>query len=140
MFELAPYRYAPLLESQIRLLTILPGSLYQDLECRLSHVDHDQTSSKGQKNANPSYKALSYVWGDPKAVSWIILDDVLVGVTKDLHHALRHLRHASEPRQFWVDALCINQNDVLEKTEQIKKMKQIYSQADQVIMWLGEAA
>ena len=37
----------------------------------------------------------------------------------------------------WADAICINQNDVLEKNHQVQYMKSIYSSADRVIVWLG---
>lgn len=53
---------------------------------------------------------------------------------------LRHLRFKEVERTLWIDALCINQDDVDERTEQVQKMRRIYSLADQVLAWLGEAA
>jgi hypothetical protein len=43
------------------------------------------------------------------------------------------------PLTLWIDALCIDQNDEAEKTEQVQQMQQIYSQATSVITWLGPA-
>jgi hypothetical protein len=40
---------------------------------------------------------------------------------------------------FWADAICINQDDILERNHQVNLMSKIYSQADLVITWLGEA-
>ena len=37
----------------------------------------------------------------------------------------------------WVDALCINQNDAQERSEQVRNMRQIYSRADEVFSWVG---
>ena len=37
----------------------------------------------------------------------------------------------------WVDALCINQQDIPERNDQVKKMCRIYSKASCVLIWLG---
>ncbi|TGO27175.1 hypothetical protein BPAE_0046g00380 [Botrytis paeoniae] len=37
----------------------------------------------------------------------------------------------------WVDAICINQNDVIEQGIQVKRMGMIYSSAETVIVWIG---
>jgi hypothetical protein len=37
----------------------------------------------------------------------------------------------------WYDALCINQDDVLEKNHQVALMSEIYSKASNVAIWLG---
>ncbi|EGX95782.1 ankyrin and HET domain protein [Cordyceps militaris CM01] len=46
---------------------------------------------------------------------------------------VRH--HRSKP--IWIDAICVNQNDVLERNIQVSMMTQIYGQAQSVIIWLG---
>ncbi|KAJ4362571.1 hypothetical protein N0V83_010665 [Neocucurbitaria cava] len=38
----------------------------------------------------------------------------------------------------WVDAVCINQNDGLEKAAQVMMMQDIYQKAERVVVWLGE--
>ena len=45
----------------------------------------------------------------------------------------------SAGRKLWVDALCINQADLAERLQQVIIMGSIYSQAERVILWLGEA-
>jgi hypothetical protein len=59
-----------------------------------------------------------------------------IRITKNLYHALQHLRGTSD-QLLWIDQLCINQVNAAEKMDQIKKMSQIYSQAHCVLVWLG---
>jgi hypothetical protein len=40
---------------------------------------------------------------------------------------------------FWIDAICINQDDVPERNKQVLRMRDIYSLADTVQVWLGKA-
>jgi hypothetical protein len=40
----------------------------------------------------------------------------------------------------WVDAICINQRNSEERTQQVRLMAKIYSKAHRVIVWLGEEA
>lgn len=47
-------------------------------------------------------------------------------VTYNLEVALQQLRHAERERILWVDALCINQENDLEKSEQVRPMGRIY--------------
>ncbi|OBT93614.2 hypothetical protein VE01_08081 [Pseudogymnoascus verrucosus] len=61
-------------------------------------------------------------------------------VTENLENALRHVRLPDKTITLWVDALCINQSDELEKSEQVGQMHEIYSRAASVLAWLGPAA
>ena len=58
----------------------------------------------------------------------------------NLYQALRRLRWFRDPRLIWVDAICINQSDVDEKSQQIPLMGRIYRNAASVLVWLGEEA
>ncbi|KAK5626328.1 hypothetical protein RRF57_002043 [Xylaria bambusicola] len=94
------------------------------------------------------FHALSYVWGTP---SWFhrkralvesssMAGDVIwtqLSIGQNLDLALRDLRDPDEPRTMWIDAICINQADIAERGRQVKRMGDIYSQASQVIVWLG---
>jgi hypothetical protein len=92
--------------------------------------------------AFPSYEALSYVWGDETFPQPILVNGRFLAVRRNLHNALYHLRHPRESgrrRTLWVDALCINQSNLHERNHQISLMRNIFSNARQVIAWLGEA-
>jgi len=39
---------------------------------------------------------------------------------------------------FWIDSLCINQTDPAERSKQVARMKDIYSQAQSTLIWLGD--
>ncbi|XXH02304.1 hypothetical protein Hte_008676 [Hypoxylon texense] len=86
------------------------------------------------------FVALSYVWGDPTNRREIYVNDVPVSVTASLESALRELRNHSRIQQgfyIWVDALCINQDDLDERSAQVGRMKDIYHKAWHVVIWLG---
>ncbi|KAI9641711.1 hypothetical protein NHQ30_009567 [Ciborinia camelliae] len=86
------------------------------------------------------YEALSYVWGSTNPPKTINLGGRLVSITPNLDNALRNLRHPTSPRIFWVDALCINQDDLDERAAQVALMRRVYSDATIVLIWLGPEA
>ncbi|KAI0552388.1 heterokaryon incompatibility protein-domain-containing protein [Xylaria curta] len=83
------------------------------------------------------YVALSYTWGNLINKSPIYLDDKVVMVTENLSIALQHLERTGSTLSIWIDALCINQTDDVEKSQQVRMMPQIYSQSLEVLVWLG---
>ncbi|KAI8315340.1 hypothetical protein K4K61_002052 [Colletotrichum sp. SAR11_59] len=89
---------------------------------------------------NIDYEALSYVWGDASPSKHILIEEHTVPITINLHSALVHLRHSSEARTLWVDALCIDQSTHGERNQQVMIMGDIYRSASQVVVWLGVAA
>ncbi|KAF2208887.1 hypothetical protein CERZMDRAFT_8174, partial [Cercospora zeae-maydis SCOH1-5] len=58
-------------------------------------------------------------------------------IKKTLRDALRRLRKRSDPRALWIDAICINQIDAQEKSSQLALLGRIYSNAAEVLIWLG---
>ncbi|KAI9641277.1 hypothetical protein NHQ30_010078 [Ciborinia camelliae] len=71
----------------------------------------------------------------------IFVDDIPVLVSKNLEKALRTMREIPEiasGTRIWVDALCINQKDTKERSFEVKRMGEIYRNADRVISFLGE--
>lgn len=60
-----------------------------------------------------------------------------VPITKSLRNALRMLRKPTISRLLWIDALCINQADVEERSHQVSFMDEIYREAHTVLIWLG---
>ncbi|KAK8024549.1 hypothetical protein PG993_012615 [Apiospora rasikravindrae] len=62
------------------------------------------------------------------------------GITSNLATALRDIRHASESRTLWVDAVCINQGDLTERARQVRIIGEIYATAGSTIIYLGSPA
>ncbi|KAI5365744.1 hypothetical protein J4E82_011207 [Alternaria postmessia] len=88
------------------------------------------------------FASLSYVWGDQADKQTIYVDNQPVQVTKSLERALQEFRREglfSDKFMLWVDALCINQDDLLERAVEVQRMKDIYSASWSVVAWLGEA-
>jgi hypothetical protein len=87
------------------------------------------------------FEALSYTWGDQGNARSILVNGIRRDVSRNLEQALRALRDLQETRLsmcYWVDSLCIDQNNKKERNEQVKRMKEIYSRARAVIVWLGQ--
>lgn len=85
-----------------------------------------------------AYEALSYAWDDQIPSEPILCDGNEVLVTQNVFDALGELRDELQTRSLWIDQVCINQEDDLEKSHQVLLMKEIYTNADRVIIWLGK--
>lgn len=83
------------------------------------------------------FEALSYVWGDTTVRKELIIDAQTVEVTVNLWNALQHLSSRSAHPPLWVDAICINQEDLVEREEQASLVSEIYGGATRVLVWLG---
>ena len=109
---------------------------YSDqVECTLS--EHSLSNP-------PSYRCLSYAWGARTDNSHIKVNDAFsVEVRKNLRLFLERIRkQSSDPTglatgYFWIDAICIDQEDTSEKKAQLEIMGATYSEARQVVAWLG---
>src|ERR1700710_2939509 len=94
----------------IRLLDIAPGKAPDPIEASLLVVEDIDEA--------PDFEALSYVWGTPNEPSDILCNNEKTSVTQNLHGGLLRLRQEEETRRVWIDALCINQNDLDERSQQ----------------------
>jgi Heterokaryon incompatibility protein (HET) len=116
--------YIPLADSdEIRLLYLQPRDHSDTIAGMLMHV---------KLSEKPAYEALSYEWGK-KEVKLIQLNGEKFQVRENLFNALSKLRHQFTPRFLWIDALCIDQNDLNERNHQVPQIVRIYSQAQSVI-------
>ena len=93
-------------------------------------------------NSAPEYQALSYTWRDsaerPK-LGHILLDGHPFKITPSLENAMFELRSGSV-QIFWIDALCINQKNNPERSNQVGNMRTIYKRAENVMIWLGSSS
>lgn len=130
------YQYQPLdpRNNEIRLLTIYPyenkvNGKYPAIQCSLSVASLDHP---------PIYRALSYTWGDLLSLKPLYIDGCRTHVTRSLYYALWQLQSRTRTIVIWADALCINQKDDSERSEQVGKMRLVYKKAEGVIVWLGK--
>jgi len=103
----------------------------------------DATSER--TNFRQPYDAVSYTWGVADGVFEIevvdfqssLLESTTLRISRNLHDMILHLRDPLASRNLWVDFLSINQSDLTERSEQVKKMRDIYASAERVVIWLG---
>lgn len=140
--------YTPLAENgeEIRLLTIVPQSGDSDIiHCQLLHYTFKSSAlggSTGKDSPWDDYMALSYTWGSPDDLAAIVVNGSVLKVRPNLRDALYALRNTAfveSGGKLWVDALCLNQEDVEELNREVSRMRDIYRNAVQVVIWLGGA-
>ncbi|PTB65738.1 HET-domain-containing protein [Trichoderma citrinoviride] len=119
------------LKEEIRVLHLECGSGSSLLQCTLHRVSL-------RSDPPPKYEALSYTWGDENDRREIAVNGYIVDVTVNLYSALRRLRLENETRVLWIDALCINQTDLDERSQQVQLMRSIYTMCDRTVIWVGE--
>jgi len=123
----APYRYQPLdkQKNAIRLLTLLPGEFSDEIRVVLNHVSFDSDNP-------PQYEALSYVWGsaaNPASCKVGQSGNRTIRITENLAVALPYLRYTDRARILWIDAICVNQSNLAERSQQVRLMANIYKLA-----------
>lgn len=111
-----------------RLLTLLPGTKNYMIVCTLTTISLSDL---------PRCEALSYVWGDGARREGIECSGKRLDITQNLHEAFVHVRSKDQQRSLWVDSICINQKDSLERSKQVLRIRQIYAGARRVLVWLG---
>ena len=129
MSRLEPYIYTPLPPGHIRLLHVPPqlGSK-GTVSCKLKIFS---------LHGGPQYEALSYAWGTEQAFEHIVCNGAKLPVTPHLLEGLRSISKALFVQWLWIDAICINQSDDIERASQVMQMVQIYSAAARVVVWMG---
>jgi hypothetical protein len=84
------------------------------------------------------FEALSYAWGDDTPTEIIELPDKsYLPIATNLESFLRYRRQREAPVSLWVDAICINQQDIEERSQQVQVMGQIYLLSSRLCIWLG---
>jgi hypothetical protein len=109
----------------IRVFRISPAESINDpISCQMYQIPEPE-----------GHTAISYVWGPADFPCTVELNGRSFAVTKVLLELLQRLRHVfgAENRQFWIDAVCIDQKSVDERNHQVRQMGRIYQDADMVI-------
>lgn len=130
-------------------------------------VDKEEREPPKSSEKCPNFEALSYCWGLPEPHETLIVvpaadasdnpclrpstnstqaakrvpstkETFSLKIGPNLASALRHLRLRDRPRRLWVDAICIDQENVDERGKQVAMMGNIYRQATIVTVWLGD--
>ncbi|KAH6633302.1 heterokaryon incompatibility protein-domain-containing protein [Boeremia exigua] len=151
-YPVKSFRHCPLDQTQasIRLVHLLPNLSPDGLiQCTMSHASLSRT-----------YVCLSYVWEIPiqeaperpkdPNTRFIYINGQPFRITQNLFEFLRMARHNAARTNwdlkqfnlsvpFWIDAICIDQQNNSEKNHQVKQMGKIYSRAQSVQVWLGVA-
>lgn len=147
--ERTEYNALRVVESEIRVVQLSPGLPWSPLSGTLlrtalrskksTHDATDDLNSVSGERSKLCYEALSYVWGPTIRNHHIDLVSIgQIPITDNLAQALKRLRRLEEVRTIWIDAVCINQNDPIERGQQVQIMGQIYSNASRVLVWLGD--
>jgi hypothetical protein len=132
-----PYEPLDTEKLEIRVVVLRAGLAPSPIKCDLEHVTTTKALQKKKKAPHPSYKALSYTWGPPEVHKTIFLNGIEVQVRENLWQALQHLRSPDADLRLWIDAMCINQDHIPERNQQVSRMGTIYGMAKEVIVWLG---
>lgn len=136
MDQAAGYEYEPIREAdEIRLLCLRHGTLGGIITGDLETVRIQESRY---------YDAISYTWADEhgdttKCCSLRIgSSDALLPITRSCDSVLRQVRkHTS---RVWIDAVCINQDDIQERGQQVDLMPLIYKGASRTFAYVGETA
>lgn len=145
MGSLPSYTYEPLDREtdSVRMLHFVPAPPDDDrIYCELEPYPISQC---------PPYIALSYTWGPNNPSHEIVLHGALFLVRENLWLVLQRLQNLGTDipvgtpmlRQkmcdcFWIDAICINQEDDLERSYQVNRMGKIFSTTRFAVVWLGK--
>ena len=91
------------------------------------------------------FSAISYTWDETSNRQDIIINGCPFSVGENLYKILRSFRLDPESTShdiwsnIWVDAICINRNDIVERNIQVTRMGDIYKQALAVVGFIGTA-
>ncbi|KAJ8133102.1 hypothetical protein O1611_g520 [Lasiodiplodia mahajangana] len=129
--------------TSIRLVRLDPSSRYDD------------TISLSMEifglNSETEYSCVSYTWGPPCTIFaskeerdtpelgtiQILINGAAFDISSNVFEFMKVWRHVNDSGWLWIDAICINQNDLSERNTQVSLMSRIFRHAHLVIVWLG---
>lgn len=132
------YQYTALSEPRCTRVLRLHSALAMSdpLECNL---EERSLNDKNQVSGEP-FTALSYAWGQPSSGQYITCENKKISITKNCDIALRQIREIAgqDSPMLWVDAICVDQSNLEERSQQVQIFAHIYSSAERTWIWLGE--
>lgn len=112
---------------KFRLIRVLPELQHGCISCELTHA-----------STSVPYRALSYTWGPRSGQENILINGKSLRIRRNLWNFLRVARQEYSQVWFWIDAICIDQNNVLERNHHVRQMAKIYRRSLETIVWLHD--
>lgn len=139
-FPQPSFKHDPLPDpaSHFRLLEILDD--HDDDRSQTSHIKCELTTWPADPDTLPSYHAISYTWGEHDSNIIIRVNGKPFPVRTNCEFVLRQARRHGQSRYYWVDAICIDQSNLDEKSKQVVMMGNIYRRAAHVLACVGDHA
>jgi hypothetical protein len=129
----AQYVYPPIdsIRGEIRILNVNPGKQGCDLGLSFEVLCiHD--------NPLEDFDAVSYRWRSQIKTQPVTIDEQLFVLTSNQSQIIQDLRYTDSNRRIWIDAICIDQTNVVERSQQVQLMRLIYSKAHRVCVWIDD--
>src|SRR5579862_179067 len=132
--DLPPYQYDPLeFADSVRFIEIYADDTSEWIICSIHQL---------RLSENPAYEAVSYTWGDSTDRRIIMIQCGPrihgISVTANCESVIRKMRQQTGTRRIWIDAICIDQQNIPEKNLQVAMMGQIYQNASRVVVDIGD--
>ncbi|KAL1606191.1 hypothetical protein SLS60_003592 [Paraconiothyrium brasiliense] len=137
--EIQPFRHTRLKhpESELRLIHVEGWKGSGPIRCSMKAFNRKAASKR-------TFRALSYHWGSPSPSFTIHINGHSFSIGKNLYGFLEHAAKMKAARAsgwstgtYWIDALCIDQQNHREKATQLAYMRHVYRRASETIIWLG---
>lgn len=122
------FKYSRLKPHEYRFAVLREGHLNDPIACDILHKNLEGWGAPEPTRGKLDFQweALSWTWGVHGEMCTIQVDSKPFQVTRNLYIALSHLRHENKSRIFWIDAICINQEDTSERNDQVSKWRSYF--------------
>ncbi|KAF2973012.1 hypothetical protein GQX73_g495 [Xylaria multiplex] len=139
IFDGGDFRHEPLPDSKrfIRLITIQAAKKNQP-----SGMSIQLKAWLWEGDTLPPYSAISYTWGDPAITTHVSINGRRAKIRQNCEDAMIQASSHAHPDcgYIWIDAICIDQENNSEKSDQVAMMGQIYQRASRVFSCVGQHA
>lgn len=130
------HEYQPLPDRHIRVLTL--DTLAPGISTPSGQLGTVSLGPDHDSRASVEFHALSYAWGEQTETFPFLIDGHELSIHRNLRDAILRLPVFLTGMPIWIDAICIDQANAVEKLGQIRLMAEIYTKALNVWAWLGE--